>query len=193
MGKTAITSLLASYFTEVEGKKVRVLYDYTVVNGIQDPVILWAAALYVDRGVNIKEAAALTSTMMLSRSRKSVYAQEVRLMKKVACSINTMKKEDKIKIDFMNITFSSGKQHGNISVGEHLVVMTEEKTRPWLLEPGQIRGALWDTDNALAAFLAYALSRNLTTAQGFRELIHRYQIIHEGLNKDGLTTIQAQV
>lgn len=79
----------------------------------------------------------------------------------------------------------------HISVQEHLVVMTEEKSQPWLLELGQMLRDLGDTDNALAASLAYDLSRNPTTAQGLRELIHGYQIIKEELNKDSLTSIQA--
>ena len=80
----------------------------------------------------------------------------------------------------------------HISVQEHLMVMTEEKTQPWLLELGQMLRDLGDTDNALAASLAYDLSRNPTIAQGLRELIHGYQIIKEELGKDGLTTIQTQ-
>jgi hypothetical protein len=44
---------------------------------------------------------------MQRRSRKIILAQEVKLMKKVDCAINTLKKEDKIIIDFMSIVFSS--------------------------------------------------------------------------------------
>ena len=78
----------------------------------------------------------------------------------------------------------------HISVAEHLMVMTEEKSQPWLLELGQMLRDLGNTDNALAASLAYDLSRNPSTAQGLRELIHGYHIIKEELNKDSLTTIQ---
>lgn len=80
----------------------------------------------------------------------------------------------------------------HISVQEHLEVMTEEKPQPWLLELGQMLRDLGDTDSALAASLAYDLSRNPTIAQGLGELIHGYQIIKDELNKDGLTSIQAQ-
>lgn len=79
-----------------------------------------------------------------------------------------------------------------ISVHEHLMVMTEEKTQPWLLELGQMLRDLGDTDSALAASRAYDLSRNPTIAQGLRELIHGYQIIKDELNKDALTSIQTQ-
>jgi hypothetical protein len=72
------------------------------------------------------------------------------------------------------------------------MVMTEEKTQPWLLELGQMLRDLGDTDSALAASLAYDLSRNPTIAQGLRELIHGYQIIEGELAKDDLTTIQSQ-
>jgi hypothetical protein len=80
----------------------------------------------------------------------------------------------------------------HISVHEHLMVMTEEETQPWLLELGQMLRDLGDTDSALAASLAYDLSRNPTIAQGLRELIHGYQIIKDELNKDSLTSIQTQ-
>ncbi len=74
---------------------------------------------------------------------------------------------------------------------EHLTVMTEEKSQPWLLELGQMLRILGDTDNTLAASLAYDLSCNHLIAAGLRELIHGYQITKEEMNKDGLTTIQA--
>ena len=80
----------------------------------------------------------------------------------------------------------------HISVREHLLVMTEEKNQPWLFELGQMLRDLGDTDNALAASLAYDLSRNPAIAQGLRELIHGYQILKEELIKNGLTTIQSQ-
>jgi hypothetical protein len=70
--------------------------------------------------------------------------------------------------------------------------MTEEKTQPWLLELGQMLRDLGDTDSALAASLAYDLSRNPVIAQGLRELIHGYQVIKGELAKDGLTSIQTQ-
>lgn len=80
----------------------------------------------------------------------------------------------------------------HISVQEHLEVMTEEKTQPWLLELGQMLRDLGDTDSALAASLAYDLSRNPVIAQGLRELIHGYQVIQGELNKESLTSIQTQ-
>jgi len=80
----------------------------------------------------------------------------------------------------------------HFSEQEHLLVMTEENTQPWLLELGQMLRVLGDTDNALAASLAYDLSCNHPIGQGLRELIHGYQNTKEEMNKDGLTTIQSQ-
>jgi len=70
--------------------------------------------------------------------------------------------------------------------------MTEEKTPSWLLVLGQLLPDLWDSDNALAVSLAYDLSCNHTIVQGLRELIFGYQITKEEMNKEWLTTIQAQ-
>ena len=80
----------------------------------------------------------------------------------------------------------------HITTKEHLDSMTKERTEPWLVDLAQMLQELGNMDHALAASLAYDLSRNHTIAQGLRELIHGYQIIKGELNKDGLTTIQSQ-
>jgi ParB/RepB/Spo0J family partition protein len=107
VSKDELLAAITEVFPKVNEKKAQVLYDFAVVNGIQDPEILWAAALYVDRGGNINQAVELTSTVMEKRSRKSILSHEVRLMKKVACAINTMTKEDKIIIDYLQVVFIS--------------------------------------------------------------------------------------
>ncbi len=107
MSKDDLLTAIAEVFPRINEKKARVLYDYTVVNGIQDPEVLWAAALYVERGGSASQAVELTAKVLEKRSRKSILAQEVKLMKKVACDLNKMKKEDKTILDFMNIVFSS--------------------------------------------------------------------------------------
>jgi len=107
VSKDALLTAITEVFPKINKKKARVLYDYAVVNGIQDPEILWAAALYVHRGGNINQAVELTSAVMEKRSRKSILAQEVRLMKKVACAINTMTKEDNTIRDYLRVVFSS--------------------------------------------------------------------------------------
>ena len=77
-----------------------------------------------------------------------------------------------------------------ITIEEHLVSMTNEKPEPWLVELGQMLQELQDIDSALAASLAYDLSRIPQAAQGLRELIHGYLVIKEELNQDNLTSIQ---
>ncbi len=44
MSKDDLLTAMAEVFPRINEKKARVLYDYAVVNGIQDPEILWAAA-----------------------------------------------------------------------------------------------------------------------------------------------------
>jgi hypothetical protein len=89
------------------------------------------------------------------------------------------------------ITITSRKEGVKKTAITPLLVMTEEKNQPWLLALGQILCDLGDTDNALAASLAYGLSCNHPIARGLGELIHGDQIIKEELGKDGLTIIQA--
>ena len=107
MLKDELIAAITEVFPRIKEKQARVLYDYAVVNGIQDPEILWASALYVDRGGNINQAVELTSTVMKKRSRKSLLSHEVRLMKKVACAINSMTKEDKTIKEYLQIVFIS--------------------------------------------------------------------------------------
>ena len=78
----------------------------------------------------------------------------------------------------------------HITIEEHLVSMTNEKPEPWLIELGQMLQELQDIDSALAASLAYDLSRIPKAAQALRELIHGYLVIKEELNQDNLTSIQ---
>jgi hypothetical protein len=80
----------------------------------------------------------------------------------------------------------------HVSVGDHLAAMTEEKPLFWLIELGQMLQEIDAIDNALAASLAFDLSRNPTMAKALKELIDGYQIIKEELGKNSLTTIQDQ-
>jgi len=107
--KDDLLTAMAEVFPIINEKKARVLYDCTAVNGIQDLEIIWAAALYVDRGGSIKEVVVLLSTVVEKHSMRRLLAQEVKLLKKVTCAINTMKKEDKIIIAFVNFVFSSSR------------------------------------------------------------------------------------
>lgn len=107
ISKDELLASITEVFPSIKEKQARILYDYTVVNGRRDPEILWASALYVDRGGNINQAVELTSAVMKKRSRKSLLAHEVRLMKKVACDLNTMTKEDKTIRDYLQVVFPS--------------------------------------------------------------------------------------
>lgn len=80
----------------------------------------------------------------------------------------------------------------HVSVGEHLTAMTEEKPQFWLIELGQMLQEIDIIDNALAASLAFDLSRNPTMAKALKELIDGYLIIKEELARDSLTSIQDQ-
>lgn len=107
ISKNELLTEISEVFPRIKEKQARVLYDYAVVDGIKDPEVLWAAALFVDRGGNINKAVELASGAMKRRSTKGLVTKEVNLMKKVACEINKMKKEDKSIIEFINIVFSS--------------------------------------------------------------------------------------
>ena len=80
----------------------------------------------------------------------------------------------------------------HVTVGEHLAAMTEEKPQYWLIQLGQMLQEIDVIDNALAASLAFDLSRNPTLAKALKELIDGYLIIKAELARDSLTSIQDQ-
>lgn len=105
--KDALLAAITEVFPSIRENQARVLYDYAVVNGIKDPEILWASALYVDRGGNINQALELTSAVMKTRPRKSLLSHEVRQMKKVAIELKAMTKEDKTIRNYLQVVFLS--------------------------------------------------------------------------------------
>lgn len=107
ISKDELLAAITEVFPGIKEKHARVLYDYAVVNGIRDPEILWASALYVDRGGNINKAVELTSAVMEKRSRKSLLNHEVRLTKKAAIEMKAITKEDKIIRDYLQVVFPS--------------------------------------------------------------------------------------
>lgn len=80
----------------------------------------------------------------------------------------------------------------HISVGEHLSAMVDQQPQTWMVELGQMLQELSNTDNALAASLAYDLSRQPKTAQALKELISGYTILKIELQSGSLTLIQEQ-
>ena len=78
----------------------------------------------------------------------------------------------------------------HITINEHLDSMTGERTEPWLVNLAQMLQELEEMDQALAASLAYDLSRNPRAARGLRDLIQGYLVIKEELTQDTLTLIQ---
>lgn len=78
----------------------------------------------------------------------------------------------------------------HITIEEHLASMTNEKPEPWLIELGQMLQELGNMDHALAASLAYDLSRVPRAARGLQDLLKGYLVIKEELTLGNLTSIQ---
>jgi hypothetical protein len=79
----------------------------------------------------------------------------------------------------------------HISVAEHLESMHGEAPPSWLVELGDMLKTQDDLDSALAASLAYDLSRDPTTARALHRLFAGYQAIKTVLVSNRLTSIQA--
>lgn len=103
ISKDQLITALVGVFPRIKEKQARTLYDYSVVNGIQDPEIIWASALYVNRGGNINRAVELSKQAFGMRQTKSLVAKEVKLVKKAALVLKGMKKENKELRQYLQI------------------------------------------------------------------------------------------
>ena len=105
--KKELITAIGDVFTGLKESQISTLFDFAEHIGINDPEILWVAALYLDRGGKPNQAVPESAAAMADRSWKSLLNHEVKLMKKVAIEMKAMTKEDKIIREFMQVVFPS--------------------------------------------------------------------------------------
>ena len=82
--KYALISAINDVFPKISKEKGKVLFDYTVVNGISDIDVLWAAALYVAKGGKLDEAIALSAKVMSNRKITGLINRQIKQAKQAA-------------------------------------------------------------------------------------------------------------
>lgn len=79
----------------------------------------------------------------------------------------------------------------HITVAEHLESMTEVAPPPWMVELGEMLREIEELDSALAASMAYDLSRNPKNAQALHQLIQGYEFMRAIVASNSLTYMQS--
>jgi len=90
--KKELITAIGDVFPGLKESQISSLFDFAEHISIKDPEVLWAAALYVDRGGHINQAVALSKQAMEIRKIKSFVSQEVKLVKKAAPILKRLKK-----------------------------------------------------------------------------------------------------
>ena len=105
--KAELITAIGDVFIGLKKNQIGALFDFAEHHGIKDQEVLWAAALYVDRGGKVNQAVELSAAAMANRSRKGLLSREIKLMKQVASYLNTQTKEDKTMGEYLQVVFSS--------------------------------------------------------------------------------------
>ena len=105
--KKELITAIGDVFPRLKKNHIGALFDFAEHHGIKDQEILWAAALYVDRGGKVNEAVSQSTAAMADRSLNGLLSREIKLMKQVASYLNTRPKEDKTIREYLQVVFSS--------------------------------------------------------------------------------------
>ena len=105
--KKELITAIGDVFPRLKKKQIGALFNFAEHHRIKDQEILWAAALYVDRGGKVNEAVSQSAAAMADRSLKGLLSREIKLMKQVASYLNTQTKEDKTMREYLQVVFSS--------------------------------------------------------------------------------------
>jgi ParB/RepB/Spo0J family partition protein len=97
---------LVEVFPGIKEKQARVLFDYSAGLGTKDPEILWAAALYVNRGGNLNHAVELSKKALAKRSHKALISRQIKLAIQAASHLKITQKEDKTIREFLKVVLS---------------------------------------------------------------------------------------
>lgn len=80
----ALISAINDIFPKITEEKGKILYDYTLVNGISDMDVLWAAALYVAKGGKLDKALVLSANVMSNRKIAGLINRQIKQEKQSA-------------------------------------------------------------------------------------------------------------
>ncbi len=93
--KDAMISAIRDIFPKINKEKGNALYDYTIVCGVNDIDVFWAAALFASRGGKLDTAMNISMEVMSNRSMSSLINRQVKLAKQSASLYNKYWKKNK--------------------------------------------------------------------------------------------------
>ena len=103
--KESFIAAVQDVFSKLNQEKAKALFDNAIAHSIDDADTLWAAALYVAKGGNQKEAAKLAAAAMKIPRARSLINYEIRVMKKAAANLDKIKSKDKSVAPFVKKIF----------------------------------------------------------------------------------------
>lgn len=103
--KEALVTAIRDVFPKISEDQGKALFDYAIVNAVDDPDVLWAAALFLSRGGKLDKAVELALEAMSKSKIKSLLIREVKHMKQISSTLKGLGKKDKNSISFLKKIF----------------------------------------------------------------------------------------
>ena len=103
--KKALVTAIRDVFPKISGDQGKALFDYAIVNAVEEVDVVWAAALYLSRGGKLDKAIELSSEAISKPKIKSLINREVKHMKQISSTLKRLGKKDKNSIFFLKKIF----------------------------------------------------------------------------------------
>ena len=103
--KEALVTAIRDVFPKISGDQGKALFDYAIVNAVEEADVVWAAALYLSRGGKLDKAIELSSEAISKPKIKSLINREVKHMKQISSTLKRLGKKDKNSIFFLKKIF----------------------------------------------------------------------------------------
>ena len=103
--KEALVTAIGDVFPKISEDQGKALFDYAIVNAVEEADVVWAAALYLSRGGKLDKAIELSSEAISKPKIKSLINREVKHMKQISSTLKRLGKKDKNSIFFLKKIF----------------------------------------------------------------------------------------
>ncbi len=103
--KEALVTAIRDVFPKISEDQGQALFDYAIVNTVEEADVVWAAALYRSRGGKLDKAVELALETMSKPKIKSLVNREVKHMKQISSTLKGLGKTDKNSISFLKKIF----------------------------------------------------------------------------------------
>jgi ParB/RepB/Spo0J family partition protein len=103
--KESFIAAVQDVFSKIDQDKAEDLFNIAISQSVNDADTLWAAAGYVAKGGDQKNAVELAQAAMQIPGARSLINKEIQLMKKAAANLNKIKSKDKSVAPFVKKYF----------------------------------------------------------------------------------------